>query len=69
MKNRWNLKSRKALVTGATRGIGRAITEEFLELGAEVFIVSRNQKDINDQVKSYGKNGFKVFGMNCDVGC
>ena len=67
MKNRWSLKNKKALVTGATRGIGKAIVNEFLELGAEVFIVSRNQKDIDEHIKVHSSNGHKVYGMKCDV--
>ncbi|MBP9192019.1 MAG: SDR family oxidoreductase [Ignavibacteria bacterium] len=67
MKNRWTLKSKKALVTGATRGIGRAITDEFLELGAEVFIISRSQKDVDKMVKSYKGKSIKISGIECDV--
>lgn len=67
MKNLWTLKNKKALVTGATRGIGKSIVEEFLELGAEVFIVSRNQKDIDEQLKIYKDKGLKVEGIKCDV--
>jgi len=67
MKNRWSLKNKKALVTGATRGIGNAIVNEFLELGAEVFIVSRNQKDIDELIKAHSSIGYKVYGMKCDV--
>ena len=43
MKNDvWNLADQKVLITGATHGIGKAIANEFLRLGAEVFIVARD---------------------------
>ena len=67
MNNRWSLKNKKALVTGATRGIGKAIVDEFLKLGAEVFIVSRNQKDIDELIRIKSEDGFKISGMKCDV--
>ncbi|MBS1517789.1 MAG: SDR family oxidoreductase [Bacteroidetes bacterium] len=67
MNERWNLKNRKALITGATRGIGKAITEEFLSLGAEVFIISRNEEDIKTDLEKYRSKGFAADGMKCDV--
>ncbi|PLX23446.1 MAG: tropinone reductase [Marinilabiliales bacterium] len=45
MNNRWNLKNKKALITGGTKGIGLAIAKEFSDLGAKVMVVSRNQPD------------------------
>lgn len=45
MNNRWNLQNKKALITGGTKGIGKAITKEFVKLGAEVIIVARNEDD------------------------
>jgi Tropinone reductase 1 len=57
MNSRWNLEGKKALVTGASKGIGKAIAEEYQSLGAKVFSVSRNYK---------GEAG-KEAGMKCDV--
>jgi len=42
--NTWTLEGKKAVITGGTKGIGLAITKEFLGLGAEVLVVARNTK-------------------------
>jgi Tropinone reductase 1 len=42
----WTLKNKKALITGGTKGIGLAITKEFIELGAEVMVVARKTSDL-----------------------
>jgi len=41
MTNAWRLDGRTALVTGGTRGIGRAIVDELRSLGARVIAVAR----------------------------
>lgn len=63
----WHLKGKRALITGATKGIGRAIAEEFLDLGAEILIVARNEKDVFDAVADWQKQGYKVHGCAADV--
>jgi len=67
MNNRWTLKNKRALITGATKGIGRAIAQEFVELGAELAIVARNKDELNAMVKEYSVKGIKIFGIQADV--
>ena len=63
----WHLKGKKALITGATKGIGRAIAEEFLNLGAEILIVARNENEVNDAVAEWQNQGHKAHGCIADV--
>jgi len=66
MKNRWNLNNKKALVTGGTKGIGEAIAKEFIDLGAEVLVVSRNNEDF-EKLKSLLKSPEKLIYYSADV--
>lgn len=63
----WSLKGKKALVTGGTKGIGLAIVEEFLSLGAEVFLVARNQTEVDNLIGMLQQRGNHVDGMAIDV--
>lgn len=38
----WTLQGKKAIITGGTKGIGKAIVDEFVGLGAEVLAVARD---------------------------
>lgn len=67
MKYEWSLKNKKALITGGSKGIGRAIAEEFLSLGAEVIIVARNENLLNETLVSLSNFGEKITGITADV--
>ncbi|MHC4808701.1 MAG: SDR family NAD(P)-dependent oxidoreductase, partial [Planctomycetota bacterium] len=67
MQNRWNLKGKFALITGATKGIGRGIAEDFLELGATVFIVSRSDQQVKAALEKWQNSGLKSHGMAADI--
>src|SRR2546428_8829981 len=45
-----------AVVTGAGRGIGRAIAIELGNLGARVVLVARNRAELDDTARAIGKN-------------
>ena len=67
MNKRWTLDGKTALVTGGTKGMGRAIVESFLSWGADVFFVARNADDIarvESELKDHSKN---CHGIQADV--
>jgi Tropinone reductase 1 len=66
--NHWTLKDHKAIITGSTVGIGKAAAEEFLQLGAEVLIVARDEKVIEEQVAVHREKGWKAHGISADIG-
>ena len=61
------LRGRTAVVTGATRGIGRAIAEALLQQGVAVMICGRRQDAVDAAVNEMKALG-RVEGRACDVG-
>ena len=61
------LKGKKALITGGSRGIGRAIAETLAEEGCDVAICARTEDGVNEAVESLKSKGVKAFGQAVDV--
>lgn len=61
-----DLKNKVIVITGSTRGFGRAIAEEALAAGARVIISGRKQTDVDRVVAELDKRE-QVSGLACDV--
>jgi NAD(P)-dependent dehydrogenase (short-subunit alcohol dehydrogenase family) len=62
--NMFALKSKIAVVTGGSSGIGLATAKRFVEEGAYVFIAGRRQSELDNAVAEIGKN---VTGVKTDI--
>jgi len=61
------LKGNKVLVTGGTKGIGRAIADTLADEGCDVAICSRTAADVEAAVEALKAKGVNAFGQAVDV--
>mgnify|MGYP000011444153 FL=1 len=66
LKN-YNLKNKTAIVTGAGKGLGRACAIGLAEAGANLIIISRTKKDLDEVSKKIKKFKSKCKSYVCDI--
>lgn len=61
------IENAKVLITGGSRGLGRALGEAFAARGAEVVLVARNEAALDDVVRGIRARGQGAHGFAIDV--
>jgi short-subunit dehydrogenase len=64
---RRNLRDRRILITGASRGIGRCLAEQLADCGARVMLVARSQDRLTELEKSLRLQGHDALGVAADI--
>ncbi|KAJ1254521.1 hypothetical protein BS78_K040300 [Paspalum vaginatum] len=65
---RWSLRGTTALVTGGTRGIGRAVVEELAALGAAVHTCSRSESELRARLADWDSAAAAAGGLGAVTG-
>lgn len=65
--NRWTLNGKNIVVTGGTKGIGRAVVEECCSLHGKVFTCARNKAELDELLEELKAQGYEVDGILADV--
>jgi len=68
IKQKFDLKNKVAIVTGASKGIGESIARGLAEYGAKVVISSRSQEAVDQVANNLKGNGYDALGIACHVG-
>ena len=63
-----DLKSKSVLVTGASRGLGRALAEQLAQAGARGVMVARSEPELRSAAEAIQKAGGEAHALTADLG-
>jgi len=67
-QDKFNLENKVAIITGASKGIGKNIAHALAECGAKVVVSSRSQESVNKVANEFISLGYQAKGIACHVG-
>lgn len=68
IKQKFNLDKKVAVITGASKGIGRSIAEALGQNGARVVVSSRSQEAVDAVVREFKNQGIEAVGIAAHMG-
>jgi NAD(P)-dependent dehydrogenase (short-subunit alcohol dehydrogenase family) len=68
ISDQFSLENKVAIVTGSSKGIGKAIAKGLAQRGAQVVISSRSQEACDAVANEFTKEGLKAIGIACHIG-
>ncbi|MBD0851698.1 gluconate 5-dehydrogenase [Maribacter arenosus] len=67
MENLFDLKGKRAMITGGTHGLGMAMAEGLAHAGAAIVITGTTKNKMEDALAYYNNKGFEVSGYLFDI--
>lgn len=67
ISKQFDLTNKVAIITGSSKGIGKAIAKGLAEQGAKVVISSRNQEACDEVVKEFKADGLDAIAIACHI--
>ncbi|MBQ0733050.1 SDR family NAD(P)-dependent oxidoreductase [Aquimarina celericrescens] len=68
IKQSFDLEGKVAVITGSSKGIGKAIAQGLAEYGAKVVISSRSQEAVDEVAAEFKTAGLEAVGIACHIG-
>jgi len=68
IKSKFDLSGKVAIITGSSKGIGKAIAQGLAENGAKVVISSRKQEAVDKVAREFREAGLEAVGYQCHIG-